>query len=138
MALAAALLLPVPGAAAKRPLRVRVIDKSGSRVLRTARLRVAVSGGHGRRVRLTARIGGRGRGGARLARPRNVRLGRTGRKRVALKLLKPARKRLRAAVARCRRASVTVGARSGKRRTKARRRLSRGSGCHRIGTPFTP
>jgi hypothetical protein len=138
MALAAVLLLPVPGAAAKRPLRVRVIDKSGPRVLRSARLRVTVRGRHGRRLRVTARIGGRGHRGARLARPRTVRLGRTGRKRVALRLLRPARKRLRAALARCRRASVTVTARSGKRRARARRRLSRGSGCHRTGTPITP
>ena len=138
LALAALLALPACGAmAAKRPLRVRVIDKSGSRVLRAGRLRVTVRGRHGARVRLSGRIG-RGRTDVVLARTRHVKLGRHGRKRVALKLREAARDRLRAALAGCRRATVSVTARSGRHRARSRRRLSKGAGCHPSGTLNPP
>ncbi len=131
--LAALLLVPAAGAAAARPLRVRITDSSGARVLRSGRVHLLLRGRHRQRLRLATRIEYGGRRGAPLARTRNLRVGRSGRRRLALRLLPSARKRLRAAVARCRRTRVaaTLAVRRHRARARSKRRWSGGGGCRR-------
>ncbi|MEA2427416.1 MAG: hypothetical protein QOF37_1044, partial [Thermoleophilaceae bacterium] len=81
------------------------------------------------------RIGYGGPRSVALAPTRTLRLGRSGRARVTLRLLSPARKRLRAAVARCGRARVAATVRARHAHGRAKRTLSGGSGCHPQGSP---
>src|SRR4051794_21308419 len=119
------LLLPATALAAK-PLHARVADSRASHVLRTGRLRVVLHGGRRERVRLAARIGSTS-----LAHPRKLMLSRGGRSVARLRLLGRARRRLRAAVARCRSTVVAIKATAHRGHRRARRRLSGGSGCRR-------
>ncbi len=120
-ALAVLLLMPATALAA-RPLRARIADSAASHLLRGGRLRVVVRGARQQRVRVVAR---------RVARSRDVRLSRRGRAVVGLRLVRAGRKRLRAAVARCRSSAVAVKVLARGSRTRARRRLSGGHGCRR-------
>src|SRR4051794_25437933 len=122
----AVLLLVPAGAAAGAPLRAHVADSRAAHVLRTGRLRVALHGTRGERVRLIARIGSKS-----LARPRTVTLAHRGRGIASLHLRASARKRLRAALARCRSRVVTLRATARGARGRTKRRLSGGGGCTR-------
>jgi hypothetical protein len=127
----ALIALLLPASAAARPLRLRVADSSGAKVLRRGGVRVVVSGSRGRRVRVTARIRYGGRAGIAHVRTRNLRLGRRGRATVKLRLLPGARKRLRASVAGCHRSTISAAAVARHGRARARRPLSGGRGCRR-------
>jgi hypothetical protein len=126
------LLLVPAGAAGRTRWRARIVSSSTSQVLRSGKVRVAVTGVPRHHVRLAAHIGAHGTA---LTRPRKPRLDRRGRANVALPLLAAARKQLRVAIVHCRATNITLTAIARGGRARAARKLAGGRGC---GAPHVP
>src|SRR5690242_1346977 len=120
------MLLVPAGAAGRTRWHARIVSSSTAQVLRSGKLRVAVTGVPRHHVRLAAHIGAHGTA---LTRPRKPRLDRRGRASVSLPLLAAARKQLRVALVHCRASSVTLTAVARGGRARAARKLSGGHGC---------
>jgi hypothetical protein len=127
--------------AAAQALSIHIRDSRARAVLQRGKLRVRVTGKHGRSVHLGAVSIVRGKHGVRrvkIARPRTITLGPHGKARLSLKLRSLGRQRLRAALAHCRKERVRVRVRSHGKQIADRRTLAGGHGCKPTPPPVGP
>jgi hypothetical protein len=130
------LLMPAPSGAVARTLSVGLVDTSARQVHRDGTFAVRISGNPGGHVTAAAksRTGGHT---VELAKARDVQIGQGGRRLVHLKLVAAGRRRMRAALARCRPARLVAVARGKQSRATSQATLRGGSGCH-VSRPAPP